>query len=681
MRLAWLLMAAAVLGSCRSGKARQTPAPALSASSSAPVAMASAAPAPCTSAGVVAWAWELERLELADVAQDLRGGFALLVKHQAKRFASDCSSGVCITRGADPGEKDITRILRIDADGRSKSEQRLEDPEAAPDFRMSHYPRIGVGTDGTLVMGVEELMWPPEAAGRAKWQYRPRCPLPGPTGQIWELSPAPDGGFVAILRCSSEKLVVLRIDARGEPRFEVPVASKELSGRAVVDRQGNTVIGGRFGGKLRFGAVKQQLAASGEYDGYLASFDPEGGLRWQKRLGQRFDDAVEGLAATAHGVAVVGFEEPRDGDSDAFVAEFDTEGRELWRRRFAESIVGYGSQNQRATDVAVSGSGNLFVTGTFSWDMQVEGISLRDPLHRGTATNSQDADVFVLELDPSGKVRWAHVVRQTWGDSPRLWAEQSSASGDKVTLEVGVAGAKNDTKRLFGLCPPRASQVHAGLLVTPDPGIRPKDTRIYATWQSLPVRAPRDGAQGSVRLLEDSRVTSHGARRQGYSVSSDPTLLPARFELLDEAGKVRAAVGGIMPEAEVTARELGDGKTTFFVTENYECSAGIFCGSPTRAYQVDNGKLSVLTATDERGNSREFYFVTTQMSGWGIVPADVAPKGAPLHDVVDAHYGMEHTTTYTRFFWDGTKWRSRSLSRGGEDPAKFPVPRPSASAE
>ena len=65
-------------------------------------------------------------------------------------------------------------------------------------------------------MGVEELVWSPEATGGASWEYRPRCPLPGPTGEIWGLSPAPDGGFVAILRCSSEKLVLLRIDSRGQ---------------------------------------------------------------------------------------------------------------------------------------------------------------------------------------------------------------------------------------------------------------------------------------------------------------------------------------------------------------------------------------------------------------------------------------------------------------------------------
>ncbi len=72
----------------------------------------------------------------------------------------------------------------------------------------------------------------------------------------------------------------------------------------------------------------------------------------------------------------------------------------------------------------MSGSGNLFVTGTFSWDMQVDGIGLRDPLHRGPDTNAQSTELFVLELDASGQTKWAH----------------------------GVMGAKNDTVGLFGLC-------------------------------------------------------------------------------------------------------------------------------------------------------------------------------------------------------------------------------------
>lgn len=133
--------------------------------------------------------------------------------------------------------------------------------------------------------------------------------------------------------------------------------------------------------------------------------------QWAKRIGGVYTDhgysiAVDGLGnvySAGTFMATVDFD-PGSGTSnltttgtvDAFISKLDPEGNFLW----AKSVGGvYADQ---VNSIAVDGSGNVYITGYFSFTADF------DP---GAGTNyitsAGNTDVFVLKLDAAGNFIWA----------------------------------------------------------------------------------------------------------------------------------------------------------------------------------------------------------------------------------------------------------------------------------
>lgn len=146
-----------------------------------------------------------------------------------------------------------------------------------------------------------------------------------------------------------------------------------------VDGAGNVYVTGFFGGIIDFdpglGVATLNSGTGGRL--FVASYDPTGGFRWAFNLNG--DDPSLGEAGTAIAVDSAGnsyvtgeFSGETDfdpsggqllvqanGNSDAFVASYDTNGGV----RFA---VGFGgAQRDRGLGIAIDGSGNSYVTGSF----------------------------------------------------------------------------------------------------------------------------------------------------------------------------------------------------------------------------------------------------------------------------------------------------------------------------
>ncbi|WP_156338691.1 hypothetical protein [Chondromyces crocatus] len=123
---------------------------------------------------------------------------------------------------------------------------------------------------------------------------------------------------------------------------------------------------------------------------------------WNRRFGGGEHEHSWGVAVDSDGsVVVVGdIISPTDfgggpltssGLRDVFVAKFDASGNYQWARRFGND------QDQSASAVALSPSGEVYVTGWFEGTMN---------LGSSTLISNGGTDAFILKLDPSGNVEW-----------------------------------------------------------------------------------------------------------------------------------------------------------------------------------------------------------------------------------------------------------------------------------
>lgn len=139
-----------------------------------------------------------------------------------------------------------------------------------------------------------------------------------------------------------------------------------------VDPRGNILLTGEFAGTSQFGA--HTLTSAGEMDFFVAKCDPDGKFLWAQSGGGSGIDRGYGVATDAAGNAYVtghfqstnatfsGVAVPNSGDYDIFVAKYDPDGKLLWVRTAGGKGYDYGH------GIAVDGHGNAFVTGALVGD-------------------------------------------------------------------------------------------------------------------------------------------------------------------------------------------------------------------------------------------------------------------------------------------------------------------------
>ncbi|MDI1449736.1 hypothetical protein [Polyangium sp. 6x1] len=172
---------------------------------------------------------------------------------------------------------------------------------------------------------------------------------------------------------------------------------------------GHPILVGRFPGTLSFGG--NTFTSSGGYDAFVAKLDGASGEHlWSRRLGGGEDQAAWSVAEDAEGNIVVvgeflgqmsvggGNSLQSEGGFDVFVAKYDgTDGEHLWSRRFGNS------EDQVARGVAVTKTGEILVTGSFSGGVD---------FGTGLLESAGSFDIFVLTLDSKGNT----VRAQAYGD-------------------------------------------------------------------------------------------------------------------------------------------------------------------------------------------------------------------------------------------------------------------------
>lgn len=144
--------------------------------------------------------------------------------------------------------------------------------------------------------------------------------------------------FVAKLDPSGNTVWAKHFDVRNDAPADIEMADQVLTDLSlVVDRPGNTILGGHFRGNVDFGGTLR--SSDGDLDMFLFKLDVDGLLHWSDTFGDNDDQcafvdcttdlAVDGSdniilgGGFAGGMNLGGDDLDSAGDSDAFLAKFE----------------------------------------------------------------------------------------------------------------------------------------------------------------------------------------------------------------------------------------------------------------------------------------------------------------------------------------------------------------------
>lgn len=176
-------------------------------------------------------------------------------------------------------------------------------------------------------------------------------------------------------------------------QFGTPASDYALD--VAVDSSGNAYVVGETGGSL--------AGWRGVADAFIRKYNANGSVLWTRQLGTAREERATGVAVYSSSIYVVGRTNGnlagRDGGWDAFIRKYRTDGTVVWTRQFGTEVGNdewSGRESDFANDVAVDGSGGVYVVGHTWGALQ----NLPDE------TFDEDPDLYVRKYSPGGGVQW-----------------------------------------------------------------------------------------------------------------------------------------------------------------------------------------------------------------------------------------------------------------------------------
>ncbi|ENO70439.1 beta-propeller repeat protein [Leptospira interrogans serovar Valbuzzi str. Valbuzzi] len=205
------------------------------------------------------------------------------------------------------------------------------------------------------------------------------------------------GNLDGQVQSGTQDLFVTKYDTGGNKQWTrlLGVAGIQTLARGITsDNLGNVYTTG-----TTFGNLDGQ-ALSGTQDLFVTKYDGSGNKQWTRLLG------VAGATTQANGISrdifnnlhVSGYTlgnldgQALSGIQDLFVTKYDTGGNKQWTR-----LLGVAGQITQANGVAFDSSGNIYLTGRTSGNLDGQALS-------GTQ------DLFVTKYDGSGNKQWTRLL-------------------------------------------------------------------------------------------------------------------------------------------------------------------------------------------------------------------------------------------------------------------------------
>jgi hypothetical protein len=200
------------------------------------------------------------------------------------------------------------------------------------------------------------------------------------------------------------------------------------------DASGNSYVTGMFDETASFDG--QSITANGDYDGFIAKYDPAGNILWAESFGgvgpengaavtiaENGDIVVAGaftLSASFGNITLTS-----QGQSDIFLARYDQQGNVLWARRYG----GAGSDYPKDINTR---EGAIHVTGAFQSTANFD---------QNAITSLGHYDAFVAKFDGDGNNIWC----QRGGSNNSLIVEAGNSITTNTAGIIYICGTSGGT--------------------------------------------------------------------------------------------------------------------------------------------------------------------------------------------------------------------------------------------
>lgn len=251
-----------------------------------------------------------------------------------------------------------------------------------------------------------------------------------------------------------------------------------------VDAAGNPVVVGT----VRYG---------GDRDAFILALNPQGELRWLRRLGGDEQRAAFAVALGSVGEVYVGGHSLA-GDKDIWLARYDADGTLRWLRTWG------GAHGDVATGIAADADRGVLVSGYTSSG-------------KGTRADAGTTDIWLARLGAGGEWRW---LRQWRGHGPDL-ATTVAVDGNGNAYVVGSVESRH----------PRSGEETGR-----DAAVTAFDRTGERLWQRRTGHAGRERARG-IAVGADGQLYVGGDRNDDHVNPADDSGHDAWLARLDGDGR------------------------------------------------------------------------------------------------------------------------------------------------
>jgi len=193
---------------------------------------------------------------------------------------------------------------------------------------------------------------------------------------------------------------------------------------------------GNYGSAVDFGGGP--LTSAGGPDIFVAKFSASGVHTWSRALGGTGQDTGLSVGVDGGGnVVVTGYFQgtvnfgggslSSAGATDIFLMKYSAAGAHVWSKRFG------GASDDRGTGVAVSGTGDVVVTGYFNATADFGG---------GAQVSTGGSDIFLAKYSSAGTHTWSKVFGTPYGFGDLSRGVALDASGN-IALTGSLLGPVN----------------------------------------------------------------------------------------------------------------------------------------------------------------------------------------------------------------------------------------------
>jgi hypothetical protein len=232
------------------------------------------------------------------------------------------------------------------------------------------------------------------------------------------------------LSCSvdSTDAMAIKLNPNGDLLWAKQLGSNFRDGGGAMDFDSNSNVyfSGLFNGTVDFDPSSgvSNLTAIGRYDSYIVKFDSNGNFVWVKSIEARSTESGHDIAVDKfNNIYYCGdFEKTIDFDPgsaiynlspiglrNSFLLKLDQNGDFIWVKSFVGTVVGDTFTTSSIATVVTDFSGNLYVIGTYSGNIDFDPNSgVNAP-----ANSNFKGPMYISKLDNDGNLLWVN----RYGDS------------------------------------------------------------------------------------------------------------------------------------------------------------------------------------------------------------------------------------------------------------------------